>query len=62
MGNQLDQTVINVEFESTDPITSVVENTGFAFKERPQPDGANFRVLLRIERIEDLSNEPSRVS
>lgn len=55
----MDQTVINVEFQTTDAITSVIENLQFAFKARLQPEGSKFRVVLRVERSEDLAKKPS---
>ncbi len=55
----MDQTLINIEFETTDPLVSVVQNLDFAIESRPQPYGAKFKVVMRIERVEDAHTETS---
>jgi hypothetical protein len=49
----MDQTLINIEFETTDLLASVVQNLEFAIESRPQPEGVKFKVVMLVERLED---------
>jgi hypothetical protein len=52
MGSKMDETLINVVYETTDPFASVVQNLRFALESGAQPNDAKFRVVIRIDRLE----------